>query len=104
LPNRDVGNDAFDPGSGPQQGLQARHGPQCDTMSELGEMGSEAGEQNMVAKTLFAAQNQPFVLEVLPSPGRPWRGRKGLRNSGVEGDAPLVFRPRLAPAAVQQFD
>ena len=58
----------------------------------------------MVAKTLLAAQNQQFVLEALPAPGRPWRGGKALRNSDVEGDAPLVFRPRLAPAAVQQFD
>src|SRR5262249_7771222 len=104
LENGHIGNDAFDAGYGLEQWHQARLGPHRDAMSKLREMRGAAGEQKMVAKTLLAAENQQFALEALPAPGRPWRGRKVLRNTDVEGDAPFVFRPRFAPASVQQFD
>ena len=58
----------------------------------------------MISKTLFSSEHQQFVLQSFAAPSRPCGGRKVLRNADLEGDAPLVPRPCLAPAAVQQFD
>jgi hypothetical protein len=58
LESRNIGNDAFHTGHGPQQRFQARLGPQRNPVSELGEMGAEAGEQKIVAKTLFSSDSK----------------------------------------------
>src|SRR6516165_2038582 len=102
--NRDVGHHAFHAGHRPQQRLQTRLGPQRDPISELGEMGAEAGEQKLVSEPLFASEHQQFVLQAFAAPGRPSRRRKALRGADLERDAPLVSWPRLAPTAVEQFE
>src|SRR6516225_7290005 len=95
---------AFHAGHRPQQRLQTRLGPQRDPISELGEMGAEAGEQDMVPKSLFASQDEQFVFQDFAAPGRPCGGRKALGDADLERDAPLVSWPGLAPTAVEQFD
>src|SRR5262249_54271370 len=67
-------------------------------------MGAEAGEQKVISKALFSSEHQQFVLQSFAAPERPCGGRKALRNADLERDAPLVPRPCLAPAAVEQFD
>src|SRR5262249_3269557 len=68
------------------------------------EMRAEAGEEKVISKTLFSPEHQQFVLQSFAAPERPCGGRKALRNADLERDAPLVPRPCLTPAAVQQFD
>ena len=58
----------------------------------------------MVAKPLFASENEQLILQALPAPGRPCGGRKAIGNADLERDAPLVFAPAIQPAAMQQFD
>src|SRR5262245_52381651 len=101
--DRDVGNHAFHAGHRPQQRFQTRLGPQHNPISELGEMGAEAREQDLVAKSLFASQDEQFVVQAFAAPGRPCGGRKALGDADLERDAPLVPWPRLAPTAVEQF-
>ena len=104
LERRDVGHDAFHPGYRPQQRLQSRPGPQRDPISQFREMRAEAGEEKVISKALFSSEHQQFVLQSFAAPSRPCGGRKALRNADLERDAPLVPRPCLAPAAVEQFD
>ena len=58
----------------------------------------------MVAKALFAPENEQLLLQGLPAPGRPCGGRKAIRNADLERDAALIFAPALQPPAMQQFD
>src|SRR6202043_3659197 len=92
------------PGYRPQQRLQSRPGPQRDPIAQFGEMRADAGEEKAISKTPFPSEHEQFVLQSFAAPSRPCGGRKALRNADLERDAPLVPRPCLAPAAVEQFD
>jgi hypothetical protein len=99
-----IGNDAFHAGHGPQQRFQARLGPQCDPVSLLGEMGAEAGEQEMVAETCSPLSTSNSSCRRSPRQGGHGGGEKpsGMPILSAMRRSYLGHASRQRP--VQQFD